>query len=375
MRLNSKSENLIWSAVIFGCILAVGSVSAATDIRYEHYVYAVGSDGIPIMDEDILVGQTHLLAEYTKTGAADAGNYGHVRYGADISTGRVQFYAYSVGGVSEFYPSQCTATARVENISFYDDLFFTVPAGFYPDGVTVSLSGHLKGTVWSEVGAGARMNCYVSFGAQTFSTPIHEVGVDEEGSIILDEGFTLDITLVAPGATLNQVTEYSKFVRAGLYNGRIWSVFYNTGQGYVTGAAEGNFLGGDNGLQITDLDVPPGVQWHSDSGVFLSYPAPVDQDLAVVSPRVLEPNYPNPFNPVTVLPFNLGQAGPVDLQVYSLDGGLVRNLIQGEFFAEGRHEIPWNGRDKVGRLAPAGVYLYRINSPAGIESRRMILVK
>jgi len=83
---------------------------------------------------------------------------------------------------------------------------------------------------------------------------------------------------------------------------------------------------------------------------------------------------PNPFNPLTTLSFDLAVAGPVQLKVYDAAGRLVVTLID-ETRAAGHHEAIWNGRDDAGHMAAAGVYLYRLNAGAYIETRRMTLVK
>ena len=86
----------------------------------------------------------------------------------------------------------------------------------------------------------------------------------------------------------------------------------------------------------------------------------------------LGPNYPNPFNPSTVIPFHLPASTPVRLEVFNLLGQRIATLVDGELTA-GYHTVPWNGTDAAGRPVAAGVYLYRLSFPGGAETGSMVL--
>ncbi len=66
-------------------------------------------------------------------------------------------------------------------------------------------------------------------------------------------------------------------------------------------------------------------------------------------------NYPNPFTDYTKIFFSLPSDGNIQLDVISIDGRLVKNLLKG-MLSSGYHEIEWNSNE-----AKTGVYLYRIN--------------
>ncbi len=93
-------------------------------------------------------------------------------------------------------------------------------------------------------------------------------------------------------------------------------------------------------------------------------------------PRVtrLNPNVPNPFNPLTKISFDLSQSGSVRLGVYDVRGSLVRHLVS-ENLTAGSHTVPWDGTDDGGRSVSSGVYLYRLESPSGVQERKMVLVR
>jgi len=84
--------------------------------------------------------------------------------------------------------------------------------------------------------------------------------------------------------------------------------------------------------------------------------------------------YPNPFNPQTLISFEMPAAGNARLEVYSLAGKRIATLVDGEVGA-GRHEEVWYGRDDAGRQVPSGVYFYRLQTREFSDSKRMVLLK
>jgi len=89
----------------------------------------------------------------------------------------------------------------------------------------------------------------------------------------------------------------------------------------------------------------------------------------------LEGNFPNPFNPVTLISFSLPERATVSLRVYDASGRLVRSLFESEFKTAGRHTVPWDGRDDRGKRAASGVYFYRLEVGGRSETKRMVLLK
>lgn len=103
---------------------------------------------------------------------------------------------------------------------------------------------------------------------------------------------------------------------------------------------------------------------------------PSDDPGDIVLPRVsaLNPNYPNPFNPMTTISFDLAKQGRVRISIFSIDGRLVKTLAD-ETFIPGRHERVWQGRDNNGRAVASGTYLYMMEGPGIQQTRRMLLIK
>ncbi|MFC1619453.1 T9SS type A sorting domain-containing protein [Candidatus Neomarinimicrobiota bacterium] len=83
----------------------------------------------------------------------------------------------------------------------------------------------------------------------------------------------------------------------------------------------------------------------------------------------IHPNYPNPFNPVTMLTYDLPEAANVSLIVYDMLGREVVKLIDNNVDA-GSHQVQWNGHD-----LPSGIYIARLEIPEYTKSIKMLLLK
>jgi hypothetical protein len=88
----------------------------------------------------------------------------------------------------------------------------------------------------------------------------------------------------------------------------------------------------------------------------------------------LSQNYPNPFNAGTNIEFSLGSPGEVDLSVYDLLGRKIANLQSG-LLSAGNHSLIWDGTNSDGAVVASGIYFYRLESPEGSKTMRMLLLK
>lgn len=85
--------------------------------------------------------------------------------------------------------------------------------------------------------------------------------------------------------------------------------------------------------------------------------------------------YPNPFNPQTIISFDLPGEQAVSLRVYDMAGRLVECLLDDEMAPAGRNEFVWRARDAGGQVVPAGVYFYRLEAGVFFETKRITLLK
>ncbi len=94
-----------------------------------------------------------------------------------------------------------------------------------------------------------------------------------------------------------------------------------------------------------------------------------EEQLIIPDQMTLFQNFPNPFNPSTVIRFSLSEPTMVWLSIYDIEGREVSTLTKGQFPA-GEHQISWNAPDLA-----AGVYLLRLRSENVMLVRRMTLLK
>jgi len=101
----------------------------------------------------------------------------------------------------------------------------------------------------------------------------------------------------------------------------------------------------------------------------------VDEELAVMPDAFeLEQNFPNPFNPSTMIKYQIPEASEVRLAVFSVLGEEIKTLVE-QRQAAGSYTVNWNATDTYGNRLTSGVYFYRIQAGTFTEMRKMILVK
>jgi hypothetical protein len=89
---------------------------------------------------------------------------------------------------------------------------------------------------------------------------------------------------------------------------------------------------------------------------------------------VLKQNFPNPFNPTTVIQYALPEASNVRLEIYNTLGQVVRTLVAEEQEA-GAYRITWDSRNEYGQEMATGVYIYRLVAGEFDTTKRMLLIK
>ncbi|MBA65778.1 MAG: hypothetical protein CMG55_08260 [Candidatus Marinimicrobia bacterium] len=119
-----------------------------------------------------------------------------------------------------------------------------------------------------------------------------------------------------------------------------------------------------------------GAVYFDNIGMMISTDVLSAEEEDIVTPKefVLLGNYPNPFNPVTTLRFDLDYTSKVNVTVYNILGNEIITLQNGELHA-GRHAIQWNANNTYGQKVPSGLYLYRVTSDNRILTGKMLLMK
>ena len=117
-------------------------------------------------------------------------------------------------------------------------------------------------------------------------------------------------------------------------------------------------------LQPESVDGLITVQWITD----------IDETGEVPDIFELKGNFPNPFNASTTIEFSLAEAGYIELEVYDIQGRLVKTLASG-YFGSGSHSVVWDGSSRAGHSLASGVYFYRLVHNNSIATGRMNLIK
>ena len=84
----------------------------------------------------------------------------------------------------------------------------------------------------------------------------------------------------------------------------------------------------------------------------------------------LYPAYPNPFNPVVKIPFDLNRESMVELSLFNLQGKRVKELMPAQMMNPGKYVINWDGSS-----FPSGMYFYTIRAGKFFQTEKLILLK
>lgn len=106
---------------------------------------------------------------------------------------------------------------------------------------------------------------------------------------------------------------------------------------------------------------------------------PIANSPAAALPTRLFPNYPNPSNPETWIPFTLAKPSDVSVTIYSLSGEVIRTLDIGHKEAGGylsrERSAYWDGNNRHGEPVASGIYFYTLSTVEYIATRKLLIKK
>jgi len=106
-----------------------------------------------------------------------------------------------------------------------------------------------------------------------------------------------------------------------------------------------------------------------------SQPQDNQSDNSLPEYPVLYGNYPNPFNPTTIISFSIPKESEVELTIYNVKGQRVKTLLTSNF-KRGNHTVIWNGDDESGKIVSSGIYFYNLIVNGKIESvKKCLMIK
>lgn len=166
------------------------------------------------------------------------------------------------------------------------------------------------------------------------------------------------------------------------YDDQKYFTFKNEGTGVQTwpfaanfylliNAAVGGSWGGQEGIDDTIFPQQYLIDYVR---VFEMYddPSGVENQGAAPSSFHLLPNYPNPFNGRTVIPFELARNSSVRFRIYAVNGNLLQDVLLEK--EAGYHEFVWDGTNKQGVAMPSGAYIVHMRDGLKTMSERITLV-
>ncbi len=143
---------------------------------------------------------------------------------------------------------------------------------------------------------------------------------------------------------------------------------YSLDPSIISAADVERWLAQAQGLGVGDAHIQRGIRF-------------LEGLLAALTPKetMLLPNYPNPFNPETWIPYHLARKAEVAITIHDTKGTLVRQLAlgnqtAGHYAARGKAAY-WDGRNERGEAVASGIYIYQFRAGDYAASRRMVIVK
>ena len=206
------------------------------------------------------------------------------------------------------------------------------------------------------------------------ATPPNPADVNGDGVVNI-----LDLTLVAQGfgtdsleGDVNGDGVVNVFdlvqVAGALGGGGAAPSAYSLDPSIISAADVARWLAGAQGLGVGDTNFQRGIRF-------------LEQLLAALTPKetTLLPNYPNPFNPETWIPYHLAREAEVAITIYDTKGTLVRRLALGNqeagYYAGRGKAAYWDGRNERGEAVASGIYIYQFRAGDYAAARRMVIVK
>lgn len=109
-----------------------------------------------------------------------------------------------------------------------------------------------------------------------------------------------------------------------------------------------------------------GNQWNQDLIIQLESHIPLK--------TCLIGNFPNPFNPSTVIKYSIGNPGIVKLNIYNIQGQNIKTLVSNHL-EPGQYDTIWSGIDDQGNHVASGMYIYKLETGKHVISKKLMLLQ
>ena len=123
-----------------------------------------------------------------------------------------------------------------------------------------------------------------------------------------------------------------------------------------------------------DVNASPIMTMNSGFGQFTGSNLKTDKSVSLPDDFLLHQNFPNPFNPITKISYDLLEVSNVKLEIYDLRGRLIKRFLNKEQH-QGAHYYIWDATNYFGDSVSAGVYICRLEVGGKIFNRKMVFLK
>ena len=378
--------------------LAVGDSEGEWFEIYNNSDEEIDMDGFTIKDNDT---DSHLITESTLIASYSFAVLGR---NADTTTNGGVLLNYEYSGIS--------LANSADEIVLIDPYGNTVDSVAYdggstfpdPNGATMALLDlNLDNTIGSnwieydsltygdgDYGTPSEPNFVVDIEWDfSLSEPIITVFGDDDdwnpGDTIAIEMDFCNNTDVAhnwyPGVTIESDSSLTS-----LHSGHIWfyTMFADTCYAISWGNIANTSIFSDTVVTFSAYPEALNCQNHPEyciDGDTLTFEVPIVVQVVSTEPEYFIPevftlhqNHPNPFNPVTILQYDLPEDAMVNITIYDMMGRQVKTLINGSQTA-GYKSIQWNATNNLGEPVSAGIYIYMIQAGQFRQARKMALLK
>ncbi len=126
-----------------------------------------------------------------------------------------------------------------------------------------------------------------------------------------------------------------------------------------------------NEFLLNDVILADSLQ---NGNIYIKIPNDISKTPPAPENYYLWQNYPNPFNPVTRIKYHVARPSLVKIDIFDINGKLVKNLVQ-NYQNAGTFEISWHGDDNFSGKVASGIYYCRYESDVYIQTRLITLIK
>jgi len=271
----------------------------------------------------------------------------------------------AVGGDDLWAPVQTIGIPATNIYCLALDASNDLCAGTSLNGIFISTDG---GTFWTQAGVSTPLIFYSVKTIEIDNERRIFAGTDTSGAYYSDDlGVSwIGIPSINGKSVTGFLVNYPSMYFAGTSD---HGVFVSADRGLTWHSANNGLT--DSSVISLIVDQQDHLYAGTNKGLFMGtgIMTRIDEKNKVPSTFSLNQNFPNPFNPTTVISYGLSVYGRVTLIVYDLLGREVKTLVN-EVKRPGRYQVTVDGID-----LPSGVYLYRLATGSYVETKKMILIK